>query len=223
MTSSRRLDDQRDGGGETFPLSGLGFQRLPSMGSEPVVLRAAVVLTHVPLGFDPALLFELVERGIQRALADAQLLAGQLPDALRDRPAVHRLERQDAEDQQVECPLHESGRLAHRRAPVASRFRRTRERKQPRRTQRAQRPFSINRDIGPLLSVTDRSIHGTVTLVTVRLKPDTTADGSADARGQYQSAAASGFSRTGIRTVTRLMRGSTVICVVLTVCGAEAA
>src|SRR5262245_46030239 len=148
MTTSCRLHDHRDGGRQALPLGGFGFQRLPSVGGEPVVLGAAIVLAHVPLGVDPALLFALVERGIQRALADAQLLAGHLPDALRDRPAVHRLERQHAKDQQVERPLHEIGWLAHRRAPVVSGFSRTREAKHARSPQRAQGPsFAANRDI----------------------------------------------------------------------------
>ena len=59
------------------------------------------------------MLFELVERGVERALADLQDVARHLPDALRDRPAVHRLERDDLQDQQVQRALHEIGRFAH--------------------------------------------------------------------------------------------------------------
>jgi hypothetical protein len=54
-----------------------------------------------------------VQRRIERALADPQLLARHLANALRNRPAVQRFERDDAQDQEVECALDEIGRLAH--------------------------------------------------------------------------------------------------------------
>jgi len=40
-------------------------------------------------------------------------LARHLPDALSDRPAVHRLERQHSKDQQVKGALNKIGWLAH--------------------------------------------------------------------------------------------------------------
>src|SRR5262249_25937971 len=61
-STSRGLDDERDGGGEALPLGGLGLERFLPVSGELVVLRAAVVLADVPLGFDPSLLLELVQR-----------------------------------------------------------------------------------------------------------------------------------------------------------------
>ena len=62
---------------------------------------------------DPAFLFELVERGIQRSVAHLQHVLGNLLEALPNRPRVERFEREDLEDQKVERALQEVGRLTH--------------------------------------------------------------------------------------------------------------
>ena len=49
---------------------------------------------------------------IQRALIHLQHILGNLPDALRDRPAVHRFERNRLQDQQVHGSLHQVSRFA---------------------------------------------------------------------------------------------------------------
>ena len=69
---------------------------------EPVVLRPAAQLRDGPLGFDPALVLEAMERRVERALVDLQDVLGDLLDALRDRPAVQRAGLQRPEDEQVE-------------------------------------------------------------------------------------------------------------------------
>src|SRR5262245_37228947 len=96
--SLHRLHDQRDGGGETFPLCRLRFQGPAAGRRELVILGAPVVLTHGPFRLDPALLLELVKGGVQRALPDPELFVRHLPDPLGDGPPVHRLERDDAKD-----------------------------------------------------------------------------------------------------------------------------
>src|SRR6266536_5677894 len=65
-------DNRRNGSGEPFPLRGLVRERTASLAGERVVLRAAAVLAFAPFGRDPALMFELVQRWIQRSLADLQ-------------------------------------------------------------------------------------------------------------------------------------------------------
>ena len=57
-----------------------------------VEARAPIVLGRAPVGGDPALMLEAVERRIERALLDAQQIVGNLLDTLGNRPAVHRLE-----------------------------------------------------------------------------------------------------------------------------------
>ena len=77
-----------------------------------VVFRPAIVLADCPFRADPAILFELVKRWIKRALAHLKNFAGHLPDALRNRPTVHRLKRDYFQNQQIERTLHQVGRLA---------------------------------------------------------------------------------------------------------------
>jgi hypothetical protein len=50
---------------------------------------------------------EAMQRGVQRALLDAQDVLGELPDAARDGPAVQRLQGQRLQDQEVERSLHQ--------------------------------------------------------------------------------------------------------------------
>src|SRR5687768_4198109 len=67
-------------GGELFA-AGLG---------EAVVLGRPVGFGGgTPLCFYPALFFEPVERGIERALRDLKDVTGDLLDPMSDRPAVH--------------------------------------------------------------------------------------------------------------------------------------
>ena len=69
------------------------------------------------LGFhsdgDPALVLELVQRGVERSVAHLQDVTGYLLEALPDGPAVERLEGEDFENQQVERALDEIGWPAH--------------------------------------------------------------------------------------------------------------
>src|SRR5262249_33057469 len=63
----RELDDVRDGGGEPPPVRRLGLELPPPEARDRVELRAPVVLGLLPLGPDPALLLELVERRVERS------------------------------------------------------------------------------------------------------------------------------------------------------------
>jgi hypothetical protein len=97
----------RDRGGEPFPQRGFLLELfLPGL-CKGVVLRAAVLLGHAPLRLDPPLIFEALQRRVERPLLDQQDVARQLTDTARDRPAVQRFEGQRLEDQQVERALDE--------------------------------------------------------------------------------------------------------------------
>ena len=98
----RQLHHAADGGGHAFPLAGF-HRQLPASGRrEPVVLGPPAQLRDGPLGFDPALVLEAMERRVERALIDLQDVLRDLLDALRDRPAVQRVGLQRPEDEQVE-------------------------------------------------------------------------------------------------------------------------
>ena len=108
-----QLDDARDGAGESFPVGHFPIERAPAGTRERVELGAAAGIGDLPRGGQPALVLELVEGWIERAFADLQHVAGHLLQALGDRPAVQRPERDDFEKQQVERALHEIRRSAH--------------------------------------------------------------------------------------------------------------
>jgi type I restriction enzyme S subunit len=72
--------------------------------SQRVELGTAVVLTGLPLGGNPSLLFQLVQGGIERSVAHLKDVAGNLLQALADCPAIERLQCQDLQQQQVPIP-----------------------------------------------------------------------------------------------------------------------
>src|SRR5262245_52101922 len=112
---SRLGQPHHEGDGDREPCPALGFTiQVPApRARQRIELRPAVVLRRPPLRFDPPLLLQLVQRGIERAVAHLQHIVRDLLQPLADRPAVQRFERQDLEDQQVQGPLNQVGWLAH--------------------------------------------------------------------------------------------------------------
>ena len=102
-----------NGGGEAVPVGGFLFELLAAKTRERIELGAAIVFAGLPLGGDPALLFEFVKGGIERAVADLENVAGDLLEALADGPAVERFEGEDFEEEKIECALEKVGRFAH--------------------------------------------------------------------------------------------------------------
>lgn len=100
-------------GGEAVPVSGFFFKLRAANAREGVELGAAIVLGGLPFRTDPALLFEFVERRIKRAVADLQHSTGDLLEAKADGVAVHGLEGEDFEEEQVEGTLYKIGGFAH--------------------------------------------------------------------------------------------------------------
>src|SRR5439155_26114690 len=85
----------------------------PARARETIVLRVAMILRRAPLALDPSLLLEALERGVERSLIDVEHTPRELLDALADAPAVHRLERQCLEDEQIERSAENvGGRIA---------------------------------------------------------------------------------------------------------------
>ena len=101
------LENPRHGVGHPGPVLALFDELALAVAREPVVLGLTVVLRRVPFRIDPALLLQAMERRVERPLVDPQDVARDLLDALRDAPAVHRLERQRLQDEHVERALQE--------------------------------------------------------------------------------------------------------------------
>src|SRR5262245_44625373 len=106
-------DDRGDGRRETPPVRALAIELLPTGPGQLVELCPPPQVAGFPLRRDPALLLELVQRRIERSVADLQRVAGDLAEPLADRPAMHRPEREDLQDQKVQRALNEVGWFAH--------------------------------------------------------------------------------------------------------------
>src|SRR6476661_4262870 len=105
-------------GREPLPLCRLGPERRAASLRQLVELRVPSRVGLAPLRRNEPLLLETVQCRIQRPLRDLENVLRHLLDALRDRPAVLRLDSQRLEDQQIERALDEIGRLAHERGSI---------------------------------------------------------------------------------------------------------
>ena len=70
-----------------------------------------------PLGDNPALVLQAMQRRIECAGAHLEHLAGDLLDAKRDAPAVHRLERECLQDQEIQRALEQVSGFTHHHRP----------------------------------------------------------------------------------------------------------
>jgi hypothetical protein len=102
---SGRLHHEADGLDESLPFALLGCQLVLARSGEPVVLRALTFLGHLPFRFQPTLLFQPMERWIERSGLDSQKLFGFLSDPLRDSQPVLRSPLQRLQDEHVQRPL----------------------------------------------------------------------------------------------------------------------
>src|SRR5688572_26061092 len=82
---------------------------MPSRG-QTIELGPAIVLRYAPGRFDPATLFEPMERRIERALLDLEDVVGDLPDPARYAVAVSRSPGQCFQDHQVQRSVHQISR-----------------------------------------------------------------------------------------------------------------
>src|SRR5258708_28474050 len=112
--TSGRGEDARHGTREQTPLFLFGAILLPSGRREAVHLHLPSFRRRPPLGVDPAAIFQSVQRRIERALVDRQHLVGELPNPLRDPPAVYRPEEQALQNEQIETALEQISSREHR-------------------------------------------------------------------------------------------------------------
>ena len=99
------VEDQPDRRRQPVPARLLDRQLRATRPGERIELGLAARFRLAPLRFQPAFLFEAVQRRIQRALVDLHDLAGDLLEPSRDGVAMRGLERQDLQDQHVERAL----------------------------------------------------------------------------------------------------------------------
>src|SRR5262245_21887965 len=106
-----------------MPLVDFLAEDAASLPRDAVVARASIVLRHPPLALDVAAMLEALEGGVERALVDVEALAGELVDAEADPPAMHRIEREGLEDEEVDAAAKGVGFLRVARHGVSSRSR----------------------------------------------------------------------------------------------------
>src|SRR3954468_18070667 len=96
------LEHLEDGACITSEDVRLAAELFASGGRELVVLGFAVVLGHAPLALEPAAFFHAVERGIEGALLDLEVVVGGVADPPGDGIAVRRAPGEGLEDEEVE-------------------------------------------------------------------------------------------------------------------------
>lgn len=79
----------------------------PRLG-EAIVFGAPAILRLTPVGTQPSRLFHAVQRRKQRPRLHLERAAGNLPDTARNSQAMHRLERENFQDQNVERALQKA-------------------------------------------------------------------------------------------------------------------
>src|SRR5207249_127712 len=90
-----------------IPLLSLGVELTAASRGQPIELGFTIVIGFAPLTGNQTLVFQPVERWIQRSLLDLQLLTGDLLCAKQNPVAMQRAERDGFEDQHVQSALQQ--------------------------------------------------------------------------------------------------------------------
>src|ERR1700733_4031523 len=104
---------QADCLGQALPVGLLTLHILTAVFRQRIKFGFAIIFRFAPLGGDPALLLESMQRGIKRALIYLQDFFGDLADALGDSPSVGGLENNCFKYKKVQGALDEIGGLTH--------------------------------------------------------------------------------------------------------------
>src|SRR6476469_3793750 len=117
------IEQEINRGRERPPRLGLGFERRASSFRQLIEFRPAVVLGGAPFRLYPPTALEPMERRIERPLLDSQRVAGELLNALGNRPSVLGTEADGLQDQQIKRALRKihaplSLRQENRSVPV---------------------------------------------------------------------------------------------------------
>jgi hypothetical protein len=93
---------------------GLLFDQFPlSLGCEFVVPRAAVGFRNLPFGFEPASLFEAMQRGVERPVLHLQRVLRARANSLADSVAMLWPSLEHLENEQVQRTLQEFDVICH--------------------------------------------------------------------------------------------------------------
>jgi len=103
----------RDGARKSVPVGSLFLELLAAKPRERIILCTPVVLTGFPLGCNPALLLQLVQRRVQGTIAHLQYIARNLFQALANSPAVQRLQGENLQYEKVQGALDKIRWFAH--------------------------------------------------------------------------------------------------------------
>src|SRR5215207_4423880 len=106
-TSSGRPHHLENGVRQPAPVLLFDLKLLPARLCELVELGPQVVLRRAPLGRNPPLPLDAVERGVERALFHPQHVVGHQDDTLPDSVPVQRTDRERLQDEHVERALQQ--------------------------------------------------------------------------------------------------------------------
>lgn len=110
-----RVEDLVNGENQPIELLALGSELPAACDCERIEASATVIFGRAPLGLDPAIEEEPLQRGIERALANLQYVLGNLSKALRDPVSMSWTRNETTEDQEIECAGQQLRRsLSHR-------------------------------------------------------------------------------------------------------------
>ena len=102
-------ENVRNGFDHVAPTRGFPLETGVAARCQVVKLGAPVVFGGPPLGLDEAPMLEPLEGGVEGALVHVEHALRQLLDPLADAPAVHRLQAQGLEDQEVQGAAQDLG------------------------------------------------------------------------------------------------------------------
>src|SRR5262249_40429307 len=105
--SQVRLQHSRNSVLQLLPPGEFVCQLLFSPGSQPVILRALIVVRSLPLRSDPLLLFQAVERGIKRSGVHLEDFAGARANRDADAVTVPRAPLQGLQNQEIQGSLQQ--------------------------------------------------------------------------------------------------------------------
>src|SRR5580704_382590 len=109
----RSFNDQIDRRRQPAPVGRLFLQLRPPRRRQRIKLRLSPRFRFRPFRFNPCLLFQPVQSGVERPLLNLKNFLRDLLNALGNRPAVLRLERDGLENEQIESSLNEIAWFSH--------------------------------------------------------------------------------------------------------------
>ena len=110
---SRGFQYPVDSAGKLHPLCSFQFQLPPAGARQAIEFRRAPAVGILPFAPNPTLVFQLMERGVERSVARLERFVRHLPEPLGDVPAAARLQVENFENQQGESALDQGLGLAH--------------------------------------------------------------------------------------------------------------